>query len=75
MWSSFGLHLESITMHLGEIWAFSLVGWKINVLARVILFFCVGGQPLTQLFGKEAHMEIKLGGDDKQSHTLSEHGS
>ena len=40
------------------------------MLAKVILFCCVSGQLLTRLFGKEAHMNIKYGGGDEQSHTV-----
>ena len=40
------------------------------MLTKVILFCCVGGQPLTRLFGKESHTNIKYGGGDEQSHTV-----
>ena len=40
------------------------------MLTKVILFCCVSGQLLTRLFGKEAHMNIKYGGGDEQSHTV-----
>jgi hypothetical protein len=56
-------------MHFGKSVSFYCYAGN-NVLAKVILFCCVGGQPPTRLFGKDAHTNIKYGGGDEQSHTV-----